>query len=176
MRLVLQAEPTSVYASGAQDVNHLDETYDGRTPDILDNAFVVVDFDNGARASLDLCMFAEATKNEQEISLVGDLGKAEALVTQGIVRLGLRADGWFQTNEQPVNTAELPLAMQQHNINHGGHHGSSWREHVAMQQAIRNNTTAEVTLHDGLISVAMGEAAHRSIAAHRPIAMTEILD
>jgi predicted dehydrogenase len=175
MRLVLQAEPTSVYASGAQDVNHLDETYDGRTPDILDNAFVVVDFDNGARASLDLCMFAEATKNEQEISLVGDLGKAEALVTQGIVRVGLRADGWFQTNEQPVNTADLPLAMQQHNINHGGHHGSSWREHVAMQQAIRNNTTAEVTLHDGLISVAMGEAAHRSIAAHRPIAMSEIL-
>ena len=80
-----------------------------------------------------------------------------------------------QTHEQPVNTADLPLAMQQHNINHGGHHGSSWREHVAMQQAIRNNTTAEVTLHDGLISVAMGEAAHRSIAAHRPIAMSEIL-
>ncbi|MBJ7505357.1 MAG: Gfo/Idh/MocA family oxidoreductase [Ilumatobacteraceae bacterium] len=171
MRLVLQAEPTSVYASGAQDVNHLDETYGGRTPDILDNAFVVVDFDNGARASLDLCMFAEATKNEQEISLVGDLGKAEALVTQGLVRLGLRADGWFQTSEQPVTAADLPPAMQQH----GAHHGSSWREHMAMQQAIRNNTTAEVTLHDGLMSVAMGEAAHRSIAAHRPIAMSEVL-
>ena len=171
MRLVLQAEPTSVFASGAQDVNHLDETYGGRTPDILDNAFVVVDFDNGARASLDLCMFAEATKNEQEISLVGDLGKAEALVTQGIVRLGLRADGWFQTNEQLVNQADLPSDLQ----HQGAHHGSSWREHVAMQQAIRNNMPAEVTLHDGLMSVAMGEAAHRSIAAHRPIAMSEIL-
>jgi predicted dehydrogenase len=171
MRLVLQAEPTSVFASGAQDVNHLDETYGGRTPDILDNAFVVVDFDNGARASLDLCMFAEATKNEQEISLVGDLGKAEALVTQGIMRLGLRADGWFQTNEQTVNNADLPAAI----LHQGAHHGSSWREHVAMQRAIRNNTAAEVTLHDGLMSVAMGEAAHRSIAARRPIAMSEIL-
>jgi predicted dehydrogenase len=171
MRLVLQAEPTSVYASGAQDVNHLDETYDGRTPDILDNAFVVVDFDNGARASLDLCMFAEATMNEQEISLVGDLGKAEALVTQGIVRLGLRADGWFQTNERLVNNADLPAAI----LHQGAHHGSSWREHVAMQRAIRNNMHAEVTLHDGLMSVAMGEAAHRSIAAHRPIAMSEVL-
>ena len=147
------------------------QTYGGRTPDILDNAFVVVDFDNGARASLDLCMFAEATKNEQEISLVGDLGKAEALVTQGIVRLGLRADGWFQTNEQLVNQADLPSVLQ----HQGAHHGSSWREHVAMQQAIRNNMPAEVTLHDGLMSVAMGEAAHRSIAAHRPIAMSEIL-
>jgi predicted dehydrogenase len=44
-----------------------------------------------------------------------------------------------------------------------------------MQRAIRNNTAAEVTLHDGLMSVAMGEAAHRSIAARRPIAMSEIL-
>jgi hypothetical protein len=44
-----------------------------------------------------------------------------------------------------------------------------------MQRAIRNNMHAEVTLHDGLMSVAMGEAAHRSIAAHRPIAMSEVL-
>ena len=86
-------------------------------------------------------------------------------------RLGLRADGWFQTKEQSVNQAELPSDTQ----HQGAHHGSSWREHVAMQQAIRNNMPAEVTLHDGLMSVAMGEAAHRSIAAHRPIAMSEIL-
>jgi predicted dehydrogenase len=92
-------------------------------------------------------------------------------VTQGIVRLGLRADGWFQTNEQTVNNADLPAAI----LHQGAHHGSSWREHVAMQRAIRNNTAAEVTLHDGLMSVAMGEAAHRSIAARRPIAMSEIL-
>jgi hypothetical protein len=40
-------------------VNHLDERYDGERPDILDNAYVVVDFASGARALLDLCMFAE---------------------------------------------------------------------------------------------------------------------
>jgi hypothetical protein len=45
-------------ASAAQDVNHLDERYDGEAPDILDNAYVTVDFANGARALLDLCMFA----------------------------------------------------------------------------------------------------------------------
>ena len=45
-------------ASGAQDVNHLDERYDGAVGDILDNAFVVVDFADGVRAALDLCMFA----------------------------------------------------------------------------------------------------------------------
>ena len=34
-----------------------------------------MEFDNGPRGMLDLCMFAEGTKNEQEISVVGDIGK-----------------------------------------------------------------------------------------------------
>ncbi len=49
MRLVAGAEPVSVLASGAQDVNHLDERYNGEVPDILDNAYVIVDFANGVR-------------------------------------------------------------------------------------------------------------------------------
>lgn len=44
-------------------------------PDILDNAYVVVDYANGARGMLDLCMFAEGSRNEQEICVVGDRGK-----------------------------------------------------------------------------------------------------
>lgn len=172
MRLVLQSEPIRIYASGAQDVNHLDERYEGRVPDILDNAMVIVDFADGSRASLDLCMFAEATKNEQEISLVGDAGKAEALVTQGLVRLGMRNKGWFQCDEEVVQVDDVPADVLQH----GSHHGSSWREHVAMQAAIRDGATAQVTLHDGLMSVAMGEAAHRSIALRRPVMLSELLD
>ena len=69
-----------VYASGGMDVNHLDERYDGETPDILDNAYVVVDFEDGARALLDLCMFAENSTNEMEIAATGDRGKAEAFI------------------------------------------------------------------------------------------------
>ncbi|MEM7319163.1 MAG: Gfo/Idh/MocA family oxidoreductase, partial [Pseudomonadota bacterium] len=59
MRLALGAEPVRVMASGSQSVNHLDEDYDGSVPDIIDNGFAIVDFDNGARAMLELCMFAE---------------------------------------------------------------------------------------------------------------------
>ncbi|MCB2144757.1 MAG: Gfo/Idh/MocA family oxidoreductase, partial [Rhodobacteraceae bacterium] len=59
MRLVLQSDPIRVHASGAMDVNHRDERYDGRMPDIIDNAFVTVDFASGARGMLDLAMFAE---------------------------------------------------------------------------------------------------------------------
>lgn len=51
-------------------------------PDIIDNAYVIVEFDNGSRGMLDLCMFAEGSKNEQEISVVGDIGKVKFYPSQ----------------------------------------------------------------------------------------------
>ena len=44
MRLITGSEAVRVYCSGAMDVNHLDERYDGQTPDIIDNSFTTVDF------------------------------------------------------------------------------------------------------------------------------------
>ncbi|CAI7933418.1 unnamed protein product [Closterium sp. NIES-54] len=61
--------------------------------DILDNAYVIVEYKGGGRACLDLCMFAEGSRNEQEICVVGDRGKVEALVPEGIVRVGKREGG-----------------------------------------------------------------------------------
>ena len=51
-----------------------------QVPDIIDNAFVIVEFDNGSRGMLELCMFAEGSKNEQEISVVGDIGKVKTIL------------------------------------------------------------------------------------------------
>src|SRR5262249_47876031 len=42
MNLITGQRPERVYASGGRDVNHLDESYGGQTPDILDNAYTVV--------------------------------------------------------------------------------------------------------------------------------------
>ena len=38
---------------------------DRRQPDILDNAFAVVNFEGGIRGCLDLCMFAEDRQHEE---------------------------------------------------------------------------------------------------------------
>lgn len=46
-----------------------------QVPDILDNAYVIVEYANGSRGMLDLCMFAEGSQNEQEVCVVGDAGK-----------------------------------------------------------------------------------------------------
>ncbi len=167
MNQVVGTPPVRVMASGAQDVNHLDERYDGETPDILDNAYVVVEYEGGVRAMLDLCMFAEASRNEQEISVVGDAGKVEALVGEGVIRIGRRSDGIGRVTER---------AVDDRSIRHQGmHHGASYLEHVGFRDAILDGLPAAVTLHDGLLSVAVGEAAHRSIELGRSVALQEVL-
>ena len=167
MRLVADAEPVRIIASGGQDVNHLDEQYDGETPDIFDNAFVIVEFANGVRGMLDLCMFAEASKNEQEISVIGDLGKVEALVTESILRVGRRADGRHVVREEQIHVDAVRYV--------GLHYGASYLEHRDFLHTIREGGTAAVTLEDGLRSVAMGVAAQRSIEEGRAVAMSEVL-
>jgi predicted dehydrogenase len=80
MRLILDADPVRVMASGGSAVNHRDERYGGEAPDIWDHGYVLVDFDSGARAMLELCMFAEGSRYQEEISAVGATGKIECLV------------------------------------------------------------------------------------------------
>lgn len=80
MRHVVRSEPVRVYASAGVDHNHLDERYPDGTPDILDNAYVIVDFAGGQRAVLELCMFAEGSRYQEEISVVGPRGKVECFV------------------------------------------------------------------------------------------------
>merc|ERR1712167_27586 len=70
--------PVHIMGSGAQDVNHIDEVYDGCNSDILDNAYVVIEFEGGQRACMDICMFAEASRHQEEIACVGSKGKIEA--------------------------------------------------------------------------------------------------
>ncbi len=171
MNLIVGRRPVQVYASGAQDVNHLDESYGGQTPDILDNAFVVVDYEGGARAMLDLCMFAEATKDQEELSVVGNLGKVDARIPTSELHVGIRSGKGIADIGQ-VDTRAITNDAIKHE---GLHHGSSYLEHVDFAAAIRGQTPALVTLEDGLWSVAMGEAAHRSIQENRPVRLTEIL-
>ena len=169
MNLILRERPYRVMASGGQDVNHLDEAYDGRTPDILDNAFVIVDYPSGARALLDLCMFAEASDEQEEMSVVGELGKIESKLPSNIVTVGRRGEHWIGGVES--YTAHDPRIAHE-----GLHHGSSYIEHVRFAEAIRTGGRPEVTLEDGYWAVAMGAAAHRSIELGRPVELTEIMN
>lgn len=168
--------PCSVFASGAQDVNHLGETYNGESSDIMDNGYVVVDYRDGQRACLDLCMFAEASYAQEEVCIVGANGKLEAFLPQMEVRTGIR--GHHTCGHVKVETVD------DERIRYRGHHyGSSYLEHLdifhqvlALRQA---GTISQMPhpagLYQGLLSVAIGIAAHRSIEQRRVVEILELL-
>jgi myo-inositol 2-dehydrogenase/D-chiro-inositol 1-dehydrogenase len=165
MNLIVAARPLRVYASGAQDVNHLDERYAGEVPDILDNAFAIVDYEGGARALLDLCMFAEASRHEQEIAATGDAGKVECFVPGYEVVIGRRRPRTLETVRVPVDERLLRA---------GFHHGSTFFEHRAFLDAVRGGGEPEVDVRAGLLAVALGLAAERSAREHRPVELAEL--
>ena len=173
MRLITKSEVISVFATGNQDNNHLEESYDGQRPDIIDNAFVILDFDNGVRGLLDLCMFAENSKVQEEICCVGHKGKIETGVPsdasgQRSSELSIR----LRENNQTISET---VEVDQKILNAGSHHGSTFYEHEGFISAIQNKTQAEVSLDDGLKAVAIGQAAEISIMEKRVIKLSELL-
>jgi predicted dehydrogenase len=55
----------------------------------------------------------------------------------------------------------------------GFHFGASYVEVARFCDAVRDGTGAEVNVSDGLWSVAVGAAAHRSIDEGRPVMLSE---
>jgi myo-inositol 2-dehydrogenase / D-chiro-inositol 1-dehydrogenase len=165
MNLAVGSRPVRVMASGGQDVNHLDEVYNGVRSDILDNAYVIVEYANGVRTMLDLSMFAEDGQHEQEITVVGDKGKLEAFVPgNGKIFVGDRTSRAVQAIDVPTDP----------DIAHMGFHfGASFIECKRFVDAVLNNTPPEVTAVDGLWSVVIGAAAHKSIDESRPVLVSE---
>lgn len=165
MNLVVASRPIRVMASGGQDVNHLDEVYNGETSDILDNAYVIVEYANGVRAMLDLSMFAEGSRYEQEISAVGTTGKVEAFVP---------GDGHIVIGERSTRTVrEVEVGIDPDVAHVGFHFGASFIECKRFIDAVANGTQPEVTVEDGLWSVVIGAAAHRSIDEGRVVEISE---
>lgn len=165
MRLIVGRKPLRLFASGAQDVNHLDERYGGEVPDILDNAFVIVEFEGGARALLDLCMFAEGSRHQEEIAATGDAGKVECFLPSAELVIGRR---------EPKRVESLHISVPQHVLEAGFHHGATYYQHLAFQRAIREGRPPEVSAEDGLWAVAMGLAAETSVRERRPVELREL--
>jgi myo-inositol 2-dehydrogenase / D-chiro-inositol 1-dehydrogenase len=183
MELILGERAVRVFASGGQRVNHLDERYEGpdgpQTPDILDSAFVIVDYPSGARASLDLCMFAENSVDNEHLVVVGDQGKLESLLPSLTLRVGKREDwGKREVWGQPSGTGRGVSVRRvwDTNIRYAGQHfGASYIEHQKFAAALRSGAPAEIPLDEGLRAVAVGLAAHRSIESGLPVLMADLL-
>ena len=169
MCFILQSKPKRIYCSGAQDVNHIDETYNGRVPDILDNAFVIVDFVSEQRAMLELNMFADGSWFQESIVVVGSQAKVECQIPgptrfwpknslgeppMPILTLSPRNPKGPKTLEIPVDPKLLEA---------GDHNGSTFYQHERFARVLRGEQIVEVTLQEGINAVMMGLAAQHSI-------------
>jgi myo-inositol 2-dehydrogenase/D-chiro-inositol 1-dehydrogenase len=166
MNLIVPSAPVRVYASGGQDVSHLDEIYDGRVPDIIDNAYVVVDYAGGERAMLDLCMFAEGVRHEQQLVVTGDTGRIETTVPGDKLVISQR-----ESNSHSI----LPVQQDPRVREEGFHHGASYLEHLNFIDAIRHGREPAVTVTDGLNSILLGVAGQKSIETGTPVEIADLL-
>ncbi len=172
MRLLAGSEAVRVYASGAMDVNFLDESYDGRRPDVLDNAFVIVDFANGVRGMLDLCMFAEGSYWQEQIAATGDRARIEAFVP-GPARFS--PQGRERASEIVISPRDTKtpvreeIHVEEHILAAGDHHGSTFFQHQKFLQLVRNGGRPEVSLEDGFKAVLIGAAAEESARTGRAV-------
>ncbi len=177
MRHILKSDPVRIMASGSQAVNHRDEIVNGQPADVWDNAYVIVDFANGTRAMLELCMFAEGSRYQEEISAVGPMGKIECLVPGPTrfwpdhlgeppvpqVIVSPRTPKGPQVLEIPVDPALLDA---------GDHNGSTYYQHAGFNAVVRGEGAPQVTLDDGWWAVAMGLAAQQSARTGQAVDMT----
>ena len=174
MRLILGAEPVRVMASASQVTNHKSESYGGKVPDIWDSGYVLFDFDNGARAMLELCMFADGSLWNEEISAVGAKGKIEC-------RLPGPHRFWPDDIDPPPapqlsiyprdpknpQTRDIPITPEL--LAAGDHHGSTFYQHQLFLDVVNGRCLPEVTLEDGAKAVEMGIAAQISATEHRVV-------
>lgn len=179
MRHIIQSEPVRIYASGAMDVNFVDEDYDGRRPDILDNVYVVVDFANGVRAMIELCMFAESVPWQERVTAIGDAATIEARVP-GPARFS--ASGEERHAELEIAyRADRRVDVQTIEVDHsilaaGDHHGSTFFQHQQFLAMVKNGGQPVVSIEDGTLAVAMGQAAEQSAKSGQAIDFQKFLE
>ncbi len=190
MRLIASDKAVRVYGSGAPDVNFRDENYNGRTPDIIDNAFVIVDFASGKRACLDLCMFCDGSYFQEQIGVLGEKGKLECLVP-GPDRLwavdnldelghstgftGVHRDSEIvfspRSPKGPVReTVQVDNSLQLA----GDHQGATFYQHRKFRDVVGGGGSVEVTINDGIQAVLIGLAAEQSIREHQVVEIAEL--
>lgn len=178
MRLIMRADPFRLFASGGMNHNHRDEIYDSYPSDILDNAYVVLDFPGQRRAMLELCMFAEASEYQEEIIAVSPFGKITCRVP-GPSRF------WPEDTMGPQPTAELVIEHREPRrrersdipvdpvlLQAGDHNGSTFYQHEKFLAVVRGTGAVEVTLTDGINAALIGLAAEHSAATGTTVDLT----
>lgn len=190
MRLITgqEANLEQVRALAQRSINYEDEPSLYDVP-IIDSAYVTLPFHTNAKvktmASLELCMYAEGSRHQEEIIVMGTKGRLEAYLPENKVYAYTRPsmELWNNRSEPPPPSSinhrifDCSDVRHGHGLNdtsatiptHGGYHYSSTTiEWLKLIQAMHHHKeTGEwkplVSLEDGLRAVEMGLHATQAI-------------
>jgi predicted dehydrogenase len=173
INLFAQSRPKRVFASGSMAVNFREFEHDKGKSDILDNAMVVIEYENGVRGSFGLVMFVPMFY--EEIVLCGDIGRLRASENQDFLpgnplKSQLEIYGG-ETFPSRMTTPSYPLAIEE-----SGHNGATFFEHVHFVDSIDTGTSDGPTPMDAFWSVVVGAAAEASVASGKPVEIRELLE
>jgi len=173
LNLFAGAKPVKVYATGSMAVNFTEFEYDGEKSDILDNALVTVEYDNGVQTSFNLCLFAPMFY--EEVVLVGDEGRLKAYEIMD-----------FLPNKQPETHLEINLGVGKPSkvsipcyptaIQESGHSGATFYEHVNLIDALDGKQTKAASVEEGFWAVVVGAAAEESVKTGQPVMLEKFLE
>ena len=154
-RFMVNHEVEEVYATGAVFVDpEIEKAGD------IDTAVTTLTFKNGTIAVIDNCRKA-AYGYDQRLEVFGDSGMCGS---------GNKLhDNNFHYDSNGVHTA-LPLDFFMDR-----YADSYFNEMRAFIECLKNNEAPPTTGHDGIMSLAIGLAAKKSLAENRPVKLAEIL-
>ena len=156
------SRPLRVFASGSAEVHYKDFEYKGERSDILDNAYVIVDYENGVRACMDFCMFAH--DSSEGININGDRGRFRG-------EDGPPADMRIRS-DNTVPDAEIVSRWRRG----GAHSGSSPIQIKLFADAGDGWDVPYPTIVDGFWATVVGVAAEKSGVAGAPIDIPALLE
>jgi myo-inositol 2-dehydrogenase/D-chiro-inositol 1-dehydrogenase len=172
LNLFAQSKPVTVFASGSAAVNFLEFEYGGEKSDIIDNAFVIITYENGIRANFSLCMFAPMFY--EEIVLCGDGGRLKAYEYEDFL-----AGPHVKTHLEIMRGENKPSRITEprygSHIEETGHNGASYYEHVRFIDNIEGKETDTATAEEGFWSIVVGAAAEESVKTGAVVNIQEIL-
>ena len=173
LNLFAGAKPVSVFASGGMDVNFREFEYGGQRADMMDNALVIINYENGVRASFNLCMFAPMFY--EELTVCGDDGRLKAWENEDFL-----PESSSGTYLEVLHGDNKPSRrMKPHYptiIEKTGHHGATYYEHVAFVDKLNGQPSTAATALEGFWSVVVAAAAQTSIQENAVIDITRFLD
>ncbi|HSO26467.1 MAG TPA: Gfo/Idh/MocA family oxidoreductase, partial [Anaerolineales bacterium] len=176
MNLFAQARPARVFGTGSMAVNFKNFEYQGMKSDILDNAFVTVDYDNGVRANFNLCMFAPMFY--EEMILCGDRGRLKVFEQEDFMAAGGATAG-KRTGIEVLcgenHPARFGAPAYPGMVEETGHNGATIFEHINFVNNIEGQPTNTATVEEGFWAVVIGAAAEEAVKRGAVVEIDELL-